>query len=386
MSTSAPLSDRFRLVRLTREELLVQTKVDDYALWGAPKLSEAQYQRKEALQRATAHSQRGSVYWALVEKKPGDVTDSLSDAGLVAGRDAICAHCESHRFDCVFRSPSGALVRGDSHHIGSVFTLPAFRKQGLASFFLREIAARMAQLPDAVASVLYSDIGPTFYDRLGWRVYPSTSAELDTSTPRNTAAATAAEGSAGKKLFLDQELETLLAQDNRRRVEEIMSSKYAGQEVFAPLPTRDSVEWLFCIGEYYASLRGFDPLPAQCGLWLADDAFVVWCHNHKGEALNVVRARFPNGGDQHGVVLALLRAALAEAQAFQLKHVAIWDPPAQLFAPEVVAALDIAKREREDSLSSAMVFAQHREVADDSSSSSAAALPLWVGNEKFAWV
>lgn len=383
MTTVVPLSDRFRLVCLSKEELKVQTKVDDYDMWGAPALSHAQYQHKEALQRATAFSRRGSVFWALVERTNAD--DSTSDAELEAGRDPICVHCESHRFDCIFRKASGELVRGHSHHIGSVFTLPAYRKQGLATFFMKEIVTHMAQLPNAVASVLYSDIGADYYDRLGWRVYASTSAELDALTPRNVAATgTKGDGdvatpSAGTKLHLDDELDALLARDNRRLEAEIQSSAYAGRAVFAPLPTRDSVEWQFCIGAYYASIRGFTPLPTQTGLWLADDAFVVWCHNHKGATLNVVRARFPADG-QHDVVLTLLRAALAEAQAFRLPRVMIWDPPAPLFAPEVVAAVDIVQRERTDSLSSAMVFAQLHEAGGH------AALPLWVANEKFAWV
>ncbi|TYZ59914.1 hypothetical protein PybrP1_006897 [[Pythium] brassicae (nom. inval.)] len=387
MATTAPLSDRFRLVCLSKEELRVQAKVDDYELWGAPALSQAQYQHKEALQRATAFSRRGSIFWALVERTEangGGATESTSDANIEPGRDLLCVHCESHRFDCVFRKASGELVRGYSHHIGSVFTLPAYRKQGLASFFLREIAKHTAQLPDAVASVLYSEIGPDFYDRLGWRVYESTSAVLDALAPRNVAANARNGGGVsadlvGSPLRLDAELDALLARDNRRLEAEILSSAYAGREVFVPLATRDSVEWQFCIGEYFASiLARAAPPPTQAGRWIADDAFVVWCHNHKGSVLNVVRARFPGGG-QHDVVLALLRATLAEAQAFGLQRVAIWDPPAQLFASEVVAVLDVAKREHEDSLSSAMVFAQHRAAGDHTTP------PVWLANEKFAW-
>lgn len=385
-TTTATLATKFRLVQLTQEELKIQTKIDDFAMWGAPALSQEQYQRKEALQRTTPFSQRSSIFWALVEKRSpsADSKGTSSDAELVAGKDLICAHCESHRFDCVFRKPSGELVRGFSHHIGSVFTLPAYRKQGLASFFLTEVAKSMAQLPDAVASALYSDIGPTFYDRLGWRLYPSTMAELDVSAPHNAAAIASAEETVttGTKLFLDQELDAFLARDNRRIEIEIQDAKYAGQAVFATLATRDSVEWQFCIGVYYASIRGFAELPTQCGLKIDDDAFVVWCHNLKESTLYVVRARFPESGTRYDVTQTLLRAALAEAHKFKLQHVAIWDPAPALFASEISSALDITKSERPDSLSSAMVFAQHR----DGVSSSDAPLPIWVANEKFAWV
>lgn len=378
------LTRKFRLVQLTKEELKVQTKVDDYEMWGAPALTQEQYQRKEALQRATPFSQRGSIFWALVERRTplaDGATDDASDASLVAGVDAICAHCESHRFDCVFRKRSGELMRGFSHHIGSVFTLPAFRKQGLASFFLNEVAKAMAQLPDAVASVLYSDIGPTFYDRLGWRLYPSTLAELPTGALRNAAAIDGADQRApatGASLYLDDALDAFLAQDARRIETELVSAEYADREVFAPLATRDSIEWQFCIGVHYARIRGFTELPTRCGVRIDDDAFVVWCHNLKESTLYIVRARFPMSG-RHDAVRALLTAALAEARAYKLAHVAIWDPPAAVFAPEVASGLDVVASERPDSLSSAMVFAQHRDI-------SAASLPVWIANEKFAWV
>ncbi|GAB9476517.1 Acyl-coa n-acyltransferase, partial [Globisporangium polare] len=373
-------------VQLTQEELKIQTKIDDFAMWGAPALSQEQYQRKESLQRATPFSQRGSIFWALVEKRSPSTDskdDSSSDADLAAGKDLICAHCESHRFDCVFRKPNGELVRGFSHHIGSVFTLPAYRKQGLASLFLTEVAKSMAQLPGAVASALYSDIGPTFYDRLGWRLHPSTMAELDVSAPRNVAAIASADDEAvGTRLFLDQELDAFLGRDSRRIENEIQDAKYAGQEVFATLATRDSVEWQFCIGAYYASIRGLAELPTQCGLRIDDDAFVVWCHNLKESTLYVVRARFPESGTRPDVTQRLLRAALKEAHKFKLQHVAIWDPAPALFAREISSALDITESERPDSLSSAMVFAQHR----DGVNTSDAPLPVWVANEKFAWV
>uniref|UniRef100_K3WEX0 LYC1 C-terminal domain-containing protein n=1 Tax=Globisporangium ultimum (strain ATCC 200006 / CBS 805.95 / DAOM BR144) TaxID=431595 RepID=K3WEX0_GLOUD len=381
------LAAMYRLVELTKEELKVQTKVDDFEMWGAPALTKEQYQKKEALQRATAFSQRGSIFWALVGRVQGDDSSGdASDAAVNAGKDLIYCHCESHRFDCVFRNRKGEIVHGFSHHIGSVFTLPSHRKNGLASFFLTEIAKSMAKRPNAVASVLYSDIGPTYYDKLGWRLHPSTIAELNVAAARNTAAIeTGKDASTGTKLFLDQELDAFLAQDNRCIVDEMSGGQYDGKEVFAALPTRDSIEWQFCIGVHYANIRGFKDLPSQCGLKLDNDAFVVWCHNLKESTLYIVRARFPKDASRHDAVLQLLRAALVEAKAFQLDHVAIWDPPSLLFAPEIVSKLDVVKEERQDSLSSAMIFAQHR-GGQASAAEGNAALPIWIANEKFAWV
>ncbi|KAF1327035.1 hypothetical protein FI667_g7878, partial [Globisporangium splendens] len=385
----------FRLVELKREDLKVRTNVDDYEMWGAPKLSLDVYLARETVKRATPFSQQGGSVWGLVERVSSstiggaqwsDGDDDVSDVEIVPGEHAICCHCEVLSFPCAFQNSDGAITRGVSYHIGSVFTLPSHRKRGLAGYFLKTLAKRLETYPNAVASVLYSDIGPTYYDKLGWRLHPSTIAELDVAAARNAALIEAdKDASTGTKLFLDQELDAFLAQDNRRIVDEMSGEQYDGKEVFAPHPTRDSIEWQFCIGAHYANIRGFKDLPSQCGLKLDDDAFVVWCHNLKESTLYIVRARFPEDASRHDAVLRLLQAALVEAKKFQLDHVAIWGPPPSLFALEIVSKLDVVKEERPDSLSSAMIFAQHRgeqaSAAEDN-----AALPIWIANEKFAWV
>jgi GNAT superfamily N-acetyltransferase len=370
------LTASFRVVRLTREALKEQCKADDFEQWGAPALSRVQYQEKERRQRETAFSRGGSIFWAIVQRRDGhggDQGDDDSDTELVPGEDLIVCHCESHRFDCALRSREGHVLRGHSYHIASVFTLPAFRKRGLAAFFLSEVARRMCALPDALLSVLYSDIGPTFYDRLGWRLYPSTIATLAVGHPRNaTVATTTTEAEA---LFLDERLDELLASDNARLVDQLRSGQYDGQQAFAVLPTRDSVEWQFCVGITFARVRGLAELPTQCGVRLEDaDAFMVWCHNLKESALYIVRTRFQDST----AAVQLLEAALREARKFDLQKVCIWDPSLALRAADVASRVEIAFGEREDSLSSAMVFG--------SDAGSTEPLPVWLANEKCAWV
>lgn len=376
----AALASRFRVVRLASEALKQQTKKDDFAEWGAPALDQLQYQEKELRQRQTPFSRRGSIFWALVERTAEDQDnhddddDELTvdeDSGVVL--PTIYCHCESHRFDCMLRKADGSIVQGFSHHIGSVFTLPEHRKQGLASFFLTQIAAKMAKLPDAVGSVLYSDIGPTYYDKLGWCLYESRMASLSSTDSKNQEKPATAEG---KSLYLDQALDELLAKDKQKLQNEIASAAYAGREVFVPIATRDSIEWQFCIGVYYASIRGFEELPTQCGLWFNDDAFITWCHNLKESTLYIARARFPETTPE--LCCAMLSAALHEACKFKLKSVKIWDPPSWLAQEPVASRFQIAYEDREDSLSSARIFTQHR--------ASDALLPVWLVNEKFAWV
>ncbi|GMF26708.1 unnamed protein product [Phytophthora lilii] len=364
--------DKFRLVQLTQEALKVQCRTDDHEHWGAPLLDVKQWQQKDETQRATPFSQAGALFWALVDK--AGEGSSTSDAGLVAGRDVLYCHCKTLRFDCVYRHSSGEIERGYSYNVSSVYTLPEFRKRGLAGLFLTEVAKQLERLPKALASVLYSDVGPTFYDKLGWKCHPSKMATMKVGADNNNDNVVDLE-----TMLLDDKLEKFLEADNARLVDELSSEKFRGQEVFLILPTRDSIEWQFMNGEYYARVAGLDELPSRCGVKRNDNAFVIWCHNLKESTLYLVRARFPDSGDNAAeTTKALLDAAVQEARKFKLKKVVIWDPPSGLLHDDVHRQLGIEVAERQLSLSSAMVF-RHEKGTEGT-------LPVWFSNEKYAWV
>ncbi|EGZ24130.1 hypothetical protein PHYSODRAFT_482286 [Phytophthora sojae] len=374
--------DKFRLVQLTQEALKVQCKIADHEHWGAPLLNVQQWQQKDEVQRATRFSQDGALFWALVDKPEGNPT-TLSDSGLVAGRDLLYCHCKTLRFPCVYRRSSGEIERGYSYQISSVYTLPEFRKRGLAGFFLTEVAKQLEQLPQALVSVLYSDVGPTFYDKLGWKCHPSKMATLEVDHPRNAKAVGNNNGSNElETLLLDHKLEKFLEADNARLVDELSSEEFQGRDAFLILPTRDSIEWQFVNGVHYARVAGFDELPSRGGVRINDDAFVLWWHNLKESTLYVDRARFPDSRDNAvETTRVLLDAAMQEARKFKLKKVVIWDPPSGLLRDEVHRLVEIEVADRKLSLSSAMVF-YHGNVDE----SKATALPHWFCNEKYAWV
>ncbi|KAL8009594.1 putative endo-1,3(4)-beta-glucanase, acyl-CoA N-acyltransferase, glycosyl hydrolase family 81 [Plasmopara halstedii] len=361
---------KFRVVQLTQEALKIQCKVDDFEQWGAPYLTLSQYLKKEEIQRATTFSKRGSIFWALVDKN--------EDCDVKIGDPVLYCHCESHRFDCVVRHSSGEIERGYSYHIGSVFTLPVYRNQGLATYFITEVAKQLRTLPNALLSVLYSDIGPTFYDKLGWKVYSSTMAVLSVGKYANTR-----NDSSVKLEFLTlkDNLDKLLKDDNIRLVNELASDRFQRQKAFAILPTCDSIEWQFCIGVHFAQVRQYKELPSCCGVVANNDAFIVWCHNFKESTLYVLRARWSNDSDTSTeMIKLLLNEAIKEARRFKLDKVAIWAPPSILTKAEVCSHFEMNVIEREDSLSSAMMF------SSDSSKDELMPSPYWLANEKYAWV
>lgn len=377
------LAARFRVVRLTTDALLRQCRVDDFEEWGAPALDLTQYlHREDQLMHSQFTRTRGS-FWALVERVQSDGATIQDDEELTVQDEdqlpALCVHCEVYSFECILRKADGAIVRGYSHHIGSVFTLPSYRKQGLAAFFLTQVAAKTAALPDSIGSVLYSDIGPKYYDKLGWRCHESRMGSVYVADPKNAAALELSASSKGEPLYLDAVLDELLVKDRQSLQAELSDAKYADQEVFATVATRDPIEWQFRAGVYDLALQGHNKAPIkQCGIKVDDGAFIVWCHHPKDSALYILRSRIPESCSD--ACHALLSAALREARKFGLKCVKIWDPPSWLAQEAIASRFQIEYQDRESSLSSAMIFAQHR------TSPSPASLPVWLANEKFAWV
>ncbi|KAL3672013.1 hypothetical protein V7S43_002678 [Phytophthora oleae] len=105
-------------------------------------------------------------------------------------------------------------------------------------------------------------------------------------------------------LTLDEKLDEFLQADNTRLVEELSNDKFEGQEAFAVLPSRDSIEWQFCIGVHFARVRKYEELPSRCGVAVSKDAFLIWCHDLK-ERLSTLFVR----GAQLQVKMLLRRRA-----------------------------------------------------------------------------
>ncbi|WP_186648811.1 GNAT family N-acetyltransferase [Fluviispira vulneris] len=57
--------------------------------------------------------------------------------------------------------------------IGSVATLPEYRKRGYVSFLMHDIVSNQDHGKDARAFLLFSDIKPEFYEKFGFKILPS---------------------------------------------------------------------------------------------------------------------------------------------------------------------------------------------------------------------
>ncbi|KKK18982.1 hypothetical protein ARAM_001501 [Aspergillus rambellii] len=104
---------------------------------------------------------QGMTEWILV-----DSTMALQTEGKWNGNRVILASCESFRKQALVRDVNGTCSDGIAHGIAST--------QGRGK--------------RCIASVLFSDIGPKFYQSLGWEPFPSYQLEFQAGEGQGAAA------------------------------------------------------------------------------------------------------------------------------------------------------------------------------------------------------
>ncbi|PTU20071.1 hypothetical protein P175DRAFT_0502216 [Aspergillus ochraceoroseus IBT 24754] len=120
---------------------------------------------------------------------------ALQTEGKWNGNRVILASCESFRKQALVRDVNGTCSDGIAHGIASVYCDPKLRGRGYASRLLRELSRPLPTTwqtqgrgKRCIASVLFSDIGPKFYQSLGWEPFPSYQLEFQAGEGQGAAA------------------------------------------------------------------------------------------------------------------------------------------------------------------------------------------------------
>lgn len=153
--------------------------------WGTALGMDSYLEREEYLTTVPVAANGGITHWILVDSsaRPDD--------------RAIYASSESLRKRAFVCTPNGTLKEVITHGIGSVFCASEYRGKGYAVRMLKELspALRDWQMDKDIPgreecgfSFLYSDIGKSFYSKLGWKPFPSHHISLypSTSAPKST--------------------------------------------------------------------------------------------------------------------------------------------------------------------------------------------------------
>lgn len=244
-----------------------------FTTWGDPLTSE-QWVEREAGLRAQAWAKAEMKTWLLCEDGSGEVLSS----------------CETYRMNSALRGEAGS-----TYAFASVFTEERLRGRGLASELISRVLQRLgAEDPGAQASILFSEVGPRIYERLGYVARPEW--DEDWLFPPSTAGVPAG-------VIPPEALAGALDRVPRPA------------DPFVVFPTADQVDWHRERERLYARAL-HRPRAMGCGaraggstmLWTAnlryEELFVLWLHAQKvdeADALIESARRVAAGASLQGV-------------------------------------------------------------------------------------
>ncbi|KAK9234679.1 hypothetical protein V1525DRAFT_42130 [Lipomyces kononenkoae] len=300
----------------------------------------------------------GLTCWVLVERnKP-------------PGQRTILSSCETYRKKG-FLAYEGNVEDILTHGVGTVYSRPEFRGKGYAGRMMKELSQKLdtwqmenERRTRSVFSVLFSDIGKSFYTRYGWKPFPSFHISLPAITEEEYRQEIAGVNLPKPRTLLAEDVRTCMCNDNiiqqERELLRAASEKSSKAQV-AIVPDFDHFLWHWAREEFYAErvLSNRDP-PLVKGA--GDDGarvHCVWSRNF-GESLKdntlyilhwVYDKQIVPSQTKATVkaMAAILRSAQLEAHRWNMAQVEFWSPTPLML--EAIGLLDPSAKvvDREDS-------------------------------------
>ena len=253
-----------------------------WAEWGA-RLGVEQFLVREERLRAHAWSREGMQTW-LWRGAEGEVLSS----------------CETFRMRS-FLGPVDRREEGVTFGVASVLTEPRLRGRGHASGMMRALVERLRHEPGAQASLLYSDVGATLYERAG---YVAREARDRVFSPLSGDPAAEVDAR-----LVERELALALEETP------------VPADEFVVWPTAVQLDWHLERERVYAALLNA-PRPSSCGA-RAGGSTAFWAADLKNGVLRILLLVASN--ESEGV--ALMRAARRVAHASGLREVRLCEQP-----------------------------------------------------------
>ncbi|ROT42988.1 hypothetical protein SODALDRAFT_269980 [Sodiomyces alkalinus F11] len=352
--------------------------------WGAA-LDLDDYLHREAYLQTVPMARNGGITsWILTD------TSSPEDAR------PVLSSCESIRKRCLVASPDGTMREAVAHGVASVFTSPEHRGHGYASRMMALLGSQLASWqgvpyspssapgkgePALAFSVLYSDIGKSFYAKNGWLPYDSTHLAFSPSSSSSSGSTSPASP------ILYHHLAELTSIDEsllRQRLARPSPPGTGTKTRVALLPDLDAILW-HMMREDYMTTRIFGSPPTVRGAIHGPPGRRVWAiwtrgyygglRSPEGNTLHILRLVLEDEEGESELVQglrAILSVAREEAARWKVNDVQLWNPSHRLRRMVERTGLphDFVEREK-DSIASLRWYGQG-EVD-------------WVLNEKYAW-
>lgn len=319
----------------------------------------------------------------------------LTDPSLPPGERPILSSCETWKKTTLATQPGTTDVQEESAYgIGSVYTDPKYRGHGYASRLIRELGTRLqagiesdeqGKLIQPAASVLWSDIGKTFYAKLGWKPHDSAQAvlpasqQIDKADWLNTPSGT----------ITYDNLEQFANLDCNLLRHSMATEGKLGKRQFALLPDYDTIRWHLYRDDWItARVLPSGGKEEAKGAWAGQPGRRVWATwvrsfdmdhtNIAKNTLNVLRFTVEDEEAPEAELIAasasVVLRALEVATKWHLGSVIVWNPTEkvqQLLASGTVIFQMVDRQD--ESIPSLLLFNRPDERVE------------WVANEKYGW-
>ncbi|KAF2676445.1 hypothetical protein K458DRAFT_424768 [Lentithecium fluviatile CBS 122367] len=337
--------------------------------------------------------------WILV-----DASQSPDD------RQVLCS-CETYRKCALTSDGSGNVEEGIVHGVASVFTPVEHRGKGYAARMLKDLAKVLytwqRENGRCVGSILYSDIGPTYYAKLGW--IPTTSNTHIALKPSSTAWPDSA------KPINRRDLADLCTRDEALMRKAMASPSPDNLVRMTIIPDVDHMLWHHAKADFACEYL-FNKTPLFKGAIAGepgDQVWVVWTHRYcspldaenlpGNNTLYILRlviepdpkaSQLPSPADKlpsqdlYNKILSgvktVLQAAQAEAAEWKLDTIELWDPTPLVKNVLGKSGLEYTVVEREAEHMASLLWYDKDGGGFGNGTSTPA--PLWVGCEHYAWM
>jgi hypothetical protein len=290
----------------------------------------------------TPFSKQAQSFWVLV---PKDNTSTIN----------ILAHCEVYEHPALLTTTPGHVRQVRCMAIGSVFCPVEHRGKGYAKQLMNLLYQQFKEDPTIHTSTLYSDIGPQFYDRIGWKTMPSKeiiiSAHPSLPIPDNV-----------RLIASSQEIDSFAAKDIELLHIEL---KNAQSPTFCVLPVAEKIHWIQRRAHFYFSKLSSWSIETLGAYIPETNNYVSFFYNYQEKAIYFLRMR----SDNEQATKAFLAVAQREALRCNLDKIIVWDTPS--LSDDQIKLQVI--HQRDESISALAAYDVTSEVT-------------WVCNEKYAWV
>lgn len=355
-----------------------QTWTATHPNWGAALSLQGYLDREAYLLDIPLARDGGLTHWVL------------TDASLPPDQRRVLSSCETLRKRTLFRAPDGEIREGSAHGVAGVFTYPELRGKGYAAKMIGLLAETLAARQkehegDAICSVLFSDIGKTFYAKIGWKPFESTHLAFSAATTATD------EASPELRYITYDDLPSLAARDEeliRKRL-----SKPSRKTSVAVLPDLNTLLW-HLHREDFMCKHIFSRTPSARGVLYTPPGrpdsrvWAIWARGFYGGIANpekntlhflrfVVENEDGLSDDELAeAIQAIVSASRTEAMDWLCANLELWNPA------ERVKRLALEKND----LGGKFVVRETEEIASLNWFGEGSTDDIeWIANEKFAW-